>query len=136
MSPFPNVSCQVPVYKNTYIYIFFFGIEWNCIYKRENSFLTFTRLNVSGWLSDLQGTALFGYRDGTCQCIDRKCLAVVMPMHKADSEGTPNTAVHLIQHVRGCRCHPGSVSFTWTSHSNSHVEAIIWQGLQLDFVSL
>jgi hypothetical protein len=45
------------------------------------------------------------------------CLAVVMPMHKADSEGTPNTAVHLHLHVRGCRCHPGSVSFTWTSHS-------------------
>jgi len=40
-----------------------------------------------------------------------------MPMYKVDSEGTPNTAVHLHLHVRGCRCHPDSVSFTWTSHS-------------------
>jgi hypothetical protein len=83
--------------------------------------------------------ALFRYCVGTCQCSDRKCLAVVMSMHKADSEGTFSTAVHLILHVRGRRCHPGSVSFTWTLHSKSdpvRVKMAVLQESESDFEML
>lgn len=75
--PLPNVFNAR--YFRTEIYLLF-RVEWNCIYKRDNSFLTFQRLNVTGCQSDLQGIALFRYRDGMCQWGGRKCLAVVMPM--------------------------------------------------------